>query len=121
MIYTKETQQSFDTAVASTRSRYKDGTDYVESKVIAIGSTLFFDEQVMKMSYFNNGDFSIDMFNTLAGKDSNTLNILDKTENTDSLGVTDSIVSTVRLIFMIIVPIVTFAIGLIVWLRRKNK
>lgn len=119
--YTKETQQSFDTAVASTRSRYKDGTDYVESKVIAIGSTLFFDEQVMKMSYFNNGDFSIDMFNTLAGKDSNTLNILDKTENTDSLGVTDSVVSTIRLIFMIIVPIVTFAIGLIVWLRRKNK
>ncbi len=119
--YTKETQQSFDTAVASTRSRYKDGTDYVESKVIVFGGEGFFIEQALKMPNFNNGDFSIEMFNTLAGKDSNTLSILDKTENTDSLGVTDSIVSTVRLIFMIIVPIVTFAIGLIVWLRRKNK
>ncbi len=119
--YTKETQQSFDTAVASTRSRYKNGTDYVESNVIAFGSEGFFIEEALKMSGFGNGDFTIQMFNTLAGKESNTLNILDKTENTDTLGVTDNVVSTIRLIFMIIVPIVTFAIGLIVWLRRKNK
>lgn len=119
--YTKETQQAFDTAVASTRSRYKNGTDYVESKVVAFGSSLFFDETVLKRAMFSNGDFTIEMFNTLAGKESNTLNILDKTENADTLGVTANAVSTVRLIFMLIIPILTFAIGLIVWLRRKNK
>ncbi len=119
--YTKETKQTFDTAVISKRERYKDGSDYVQSNVIVFGSEGFFVQEALEMETFYNGDFTLEMVNTLSGKETNTLDIINKSQSQETLGVTDDVTATMRTIFMIIVPVATFAIGLVVWLRRKNK
>lgn len=119
--YTKEEQKSFSTATASKRARYKNGTDYVESNVVAFGSTDFFLEDALTHQAFVNGEYTVKVFNTLSGKETNTLDIVPKYQSSDQLGVTDNVINVIKWIFMIILPILVFAVGIIIWLRRKNR
>lgn len=61
------------------------------------------------------------MFNDLSGKEENTLNIVPKTANTDTLDITQSTVNVVMILFVIVVPIAVFATGLVIWLKRRHQ
>ena len=117
-----EEKKSFTTAAASTRLKYEQGTNAeLTSTVVVIGSTDFFTSSFLSSQTVLNGDFTVQMFNDLSGKEENTLNIVPKTANTDTLDITQSTVNVVMILFVIIVPIAVFATGLVIWLKRRHQ
>ncbi len=117
-----EEQQSYVTAAAATRLKYEQGTnEELTSTVVVFGSDEFMDSSLMSMDVFLNGEFAVQMFNDLSGKEENTLNIVPKTANTDTLDITQSTVNVVMILFVIVVPIAVFATGLVIWLKRRHQ
>ena len=118
----KETKQAYVTAAASTRLKYEDETNNeLTSTVVAFGSADFFDAGLMGYDSLLNGEYTVQMFNELAGKEENTLNIVPKTENAETLDITQATVNVVLIIFVILVPIAVFAVGLIIWFKRRHR
>lgn len=117
-----EEKKSFTTAAASTRLKYEQGTNAeLTSTVVVMGSTDFFTSTFLSSQTVLNGDFTVQMFNDLSGKEENTLNIVPKTANTDTLDITQSTVNVVMILFVIVVPIAVFATGLVIWLKRRHQ
>lgn len=117
-----EEKKSFTTAAASTRLKYEQGTNAeLTSTVVVMGSTDFFTSTFLSSPTVLNGDFTVQMFNDLSGKEETTLNIVPKTANTDTLDITQSTVNVVMILFVIVVPIAVFATGLVIWLKRRHQ
>ncbi len=118
----KETKQAYPVAAASTRLKYESGTNAeLTSTVVVMGSADFFINDFLTANVFLNGDFTVEMFNDLAGKEENTLNLVPKYENTDTLDITLAAANVIMVIFVIILPVAIFLTGLIIWLRRRHK
>lgn len=73
------------------------------------------------MDTFNNGDFTVNMCNDLVGKEDNTLNIVPKSDSSETLDITEATVKVFQIIFVIVVPIAVLATGLIIWFRRRHR
>ena len=117
-----EEQQSYVTAAAATRLKYEQGTnEELTSTVVVFGSDVFMDSSLMSMDVFLNGEFAVQMFNDLSGKEENTLNIVPKTANTDTLDITQATITVIMVLFVFIVPIAVFATGLVIWLKRRHQ
>ncbi len=117
-----ETKQAFTTAVSCTRTKYdSDTNEPLESTVVAFGSLDFFVSGALQMDTFNNGDFTVNMCNDLVGKEDNTLNIVPKSDSSETLDITEATVKVFQIIFVIVVPIAVLATGLIIWFRRRHR
>lgn len=117
-----ETKQAFTTAVSCTRTKYdSDTNEALESTVVAFGSLDFFVSGALQMDTFNNGDFTVNMCNDLVGKEDNTLNIVPKSDSSETLDITEATVKVFQIIFVIVVPIAVLATGLIIWFRRRHR
>lgn len=117
-----EEKKSFITAAASTRLKYEQDTnDELTSTVVVFGAADFFNSSFLSSETVLNGDFTVQMFNELSGKEENTLNIVPKTANTDTLDITAATVNVIMILFVVVVPIAVFVTGLVIWLRRRHR
>ena len=76
------------------------------------------------MSYnsYNNSAYFMNVMNTVSGKDDTGITIETKSMESTELGVSDVATrSIIMVIFVIIVPIAVIVIGLVFWIRRRNK
>ena len=106
-------------AVAAEGSRA--GTDDY-SRVIAFGSSAMFSSQYLSLGSFNNAAFLMNIFNTIADKDDDTVIIEGKALSDAELGITDAATAnTMMIVFVFVIPIAVFVPGIIVWVRRRNK
>ena len=99
----------------------KSGNDS-ESRVIVFGSDNMFASNFMSINSFNNSAYLINIFNTVADKGDESVTIESKSLKNSELGITDASTSAVMLVvFVIAIPLLVLIIGLVVWIRRRNK
>jgi len=115
---TAQTPQSYVIGAASTRLKYEEETNKELTSTLVVVSTPDF---FIADDSFLNAEYTVEMFNSLAGKEDTALNIIPKHESSDTIEVTVAAASTILVIFVFILPIAIFVTGLIIWFRRRHK
>lgn len=90
------------------------------SHILAFGTDMFFDDSVLASPQFKNGDLIISMLNEITGK-KQELVLKPKSVNAVTFDITDKQATVLKYTFVFIIPIITLVIGLVVYMRRKNK
>lgn len=70
---------------------------------------------------FNNATYVLNMFNTALGNDSEGIVIDSVDLATETISVTAGQQKTVLVIFVFVLPLAVAALGVVIWVRRKNK
>lgn len=100
----------------------KSNTAEQESKLVVFGSYVMFNSNIMSYNSYNNSAYLMNIMNTVSGKDDTGITIETKSMESTELGVSDVATrSIIMVIFVIIVPIAVIVIGLVFWIRRRNK
>ncbi len=93
--------------------------DTFTSTVAVFGSWMM-DVNVAEERSYNNADYFVTVVNTMCGKE-NVITIAEKSLDTTSITITESQVTTTRNIVVFIIPLLVAVIGLVVYIRRRNK
>lgn len=111
---------SFDIAVLAD-STFTGGSEMLKSQVIAFGSAWFLDYMVgANAGSFDNANYFVNMLNTVTGKEA-ALTIAQKSLDQETITITDSQAKAIRNVTVLIIPVVVALIGIIVYVRRRNK
>lgn len=115
--YSKEKQTKYNGAAISTQT-----SDDKNSNVVVIGSYEAVGEAVLSSTSFNNSAYYLNIFNKLANKDNAGITIEGKNLDSGELGITSNVTAfIISIIVRFLIPAVILIIGLVVWLRRRNK
>ena len=129
VVYPTENNEDFDFNTAEQGShgvvalgyRVKyDGTIKHQSNVLVFGSIGDFASNIADNSNYTNSELTISIINTLSGKEE-SVSIVGVSFDAEALTVTAQSYYAVFIIFAILVPILTLVIGIVVWVRRRNK
>lgn len=111
------TGEALPVAVESVR-----GGEQSQSHLFVLGSDAMFTQTIFSYNSYNNSGYLMNIFNTLAEKGDESVVIESKTLDSTELGVTDVTTNAVvMVIFVIAIPVVILVIGIVVWMRRRNK
>ncbi len=117
------TRQNFPNLIVTTDSDVV-GEDLKKSYVAAFSSFDFIYSQWAQYSQLGNMEAALNTAIVTAGFDTDSqLLFLDKTVTVESFAdkVSEFGAITIRIIFMILIPILLIAAGVIIWLRRRNR
>lgn len=116
----KAEKASFDVAVIAD-STFTGGADVLKSQVIAFGSAWFLDYVVAASAgSYDNANYFINIMNTLTGKEA-AITIATKSLDTAQITVSDSQRNMIRNVTVFIIPLAVAIIGVVVYVRRKNR
>lgn len=91
------------------------------SNVIAWGSYDGLSTSALYSTNFNNASYFVNLFNTSLGNENEAIVIESVSLGLETLTVTSAQQTAVLVIFVFIIPLAVFALGVVVWVRRKNK
>ena len=121
--------ESFDPDAAEKKSfvlaamadnTFSDGSSSYTSTIAAFGSSWFLDYYVASNRSYNNADYFISLMNTMTGKE-NVITIAEKSLDLTTMDITADKVSAIRTVTMFIIPLAVAALGIVVYVRRKNR
>ena len=110
--------QSYPLAVLGQRLAYE-GTTALNSYLAVFGSMDMTNSAFTSMSAINNGEYVVELLNTLTGKDEG-ITIVGKEIGTETLGINESQANVIGGFFQFGLPIIVVVIGVVVWIRRRN-
>ena len=110
--------QSYPVAVLGQRLTY-DGTTPLNSYLAVFGSMDMTNSAFTSMSALNNGEYVVELLNTLTGKEEG-ITIVGKEIGTETLGISESQASIIGGFFQFGLPVIVVVIGVTVWIRRRN-
>ena len=113
-----EDMQSYPVAVIGQRLTY-DGTTPLNSYLAVFGSMDMTNSAFTSMSALNNGEYVVELLNTLTGKEEG-ITIVGKEIGTETLGISESQASIIGGFFQFGLPVIVVVIGVTVWIRRRN-
>ena len=127
-IYPNDAEKDFDIRshvkgepIAIAAEGTKAGSD-AYSNVVVFSSSSMFSTEMMNYYSFNNGAYFMNIVNTIADKDDETVIIEGRTLQTPTLGKpTASTTNAILIIFVIAVPALILITGIVLWVRRRNK
>lgn len=105
-------------AVGSKAVFVDDGADY--SNLIALGSEFFLDDTVLQMSQYLNRQWILSLVNGVTGKSAD-ITIEPKTVEGGLFDLTNTQIRVLEWVFIVIIPVIVLAIGITVWIKRKNR
>ena len=105
-------------AVGSKAAFIGDKTNY--SNLIALGSEFFLDDTVLQMSQYLNRQWILSIINGVTGKSSG-ITIEPKTVEGGLFDLTNTQIRVLEWVFIVIIPVIVLALGIIIWIRRKNR
>ena len=105
-------------AVGSKAVFIDNGAEY--SNLIALGSEYFLDDTVIQMSQYLNRQWILSLVNGVTGKSSD-ITIEPKTVEGRLFDLTNTQIRVLEWTFIVIIPIIVLAIGITVWIKRKNR
>lgn len=111
-------KQSYGLAALGTRLKYE-GTEERTSQVAVFGSASMFSSSSAVSDSFNNRDFTVELINTLAGKQ-NGVSIEGVRFTAQQLTVTQATYQTIAVLLGILLPLVTFAAGAVMSVYRRR-
>ena len=107
------------TAAVGSKAVFVDnGAEY--SNLIALGSEYFLDDTVLQMSQYLNRQWILSLINGVTGKSSD-ITIEPKTVEGSLFDLTNTQIRVLEWTFIVIIPVIVLAIGVTVWIKRKNR
>ena len=106
------------TAMADTT--FSDDSGAHTSTMVAFGSAWFLDYYVAGSRSYNNADYFVSLMNSMTGKE-NVITIAEKSLDQTSMDITAEKVSLIRTITMFMIPLAVAVVGIVVYVRRKNR
>ena len=127
-IYPLDADDSFDAkanvkgeAIAVAAEGEKAGTEEY-SRVIVFSSSTMLSKEILDYYSFNNGAYFMNVVNTIADKDDDTVVIESKSLESASMGApTASTNNVILIIFVFVIPAAVLIVGMILWIRRRNR
>lgn len=99
----------------------KSGND-AESRIVVFSSYMMLSQNILSLNSFNNSAFVMNVVNTIADKEDDSITIESKDLGNTELGVTDAATANaMNIIFIVAIPVVVLAVGIVIWIRRRNK
>ena len=100
---------------------YIAGGETFKSRVIAFGSPLFVDYYIGgTATSYDNSNYFITMMNTLSGKD-NVITVASKSLDSTKITITEAQAKTIRNVIVFVIPAAVALIGILVYVRRRNR
>lgn len=120
--YTEDDLGQYVTAAQSVKFGYINGTERVDSTIIVFSSAQFIQSDWAENVQLSNKDVVLGTADIAAGVTETGVKFTSKTITNASFSnsVTIAGVRAINIIFMILLPIITLATGIIVFIRRKN-
>lgn len=109
----------FDVFEIATKSATS-GSETVKSNVLVLGSTNFFNSQVLAESSLTNSTILLNTFSNVIGFNPG-ITVEAKNLTSQALTITSGQAIAIILIFAFIIPIAVLVTGLFTWLRRRHK
>jgi hypothetical protein len=99
---------------------FDDDNNKVTSNVLVMGSAFMVDPYITQDTSYNNGEFILNAVNQMTGK-SNGITIVPKSMSITSISIDTAQVMAIRTVVMFAIPLLVVAIGVIVYIKRRNK
>ncbi len=128
ILYSTETgdepdyESSPNVTVGAISSKGKDGDESAEntSNVIVIGSSVSLSNTFMQSGVYGNSGYMLSLLNTISDRENVGVSIETKSLKSAELGITTAQQRVLSLIFVVIVPVAILAVGIIIFIRRRN-
>jgi hypothetical protein len=111
---------SFTAASISTRSDYDSSQINKVSSNLLVMSPYLADNSLTSSNAYNNQEFLISVVNKLVGRD-NTMVFTTKSLSNTEIKITSSEQKAIRNFFVFIVPLLVALVGVVVFMKRKNR
>lgn len=105
--------------VVSTQSKSAGG-ELVDSNVAVIGSAVALGAEALSTNGFNNSAYFINMFNILCDREE-SITIESKTVGGEQMVITAQQANVWGAVFIYVLPILVLALGIVIWIRRRNR
>lgn len=117
-VYEKSTGEAYNYAVLS-----KKGNDDMSkvSNFVVWGSYDGVSQDAVLSSNFNNASYFVNIFNETLGNEAQAIVVESVQLGYETLTVTSAQQVAVFVIFVAVIPLGIFALGIVVWVRRKNR
>lgn len=99
---------------------FDDSNRQVFSNVLVIGSSETLDETFTATTYYNNAEYFLSILNTMTGKNTG-ISIVAKDLKSTTFDIDQGTVNKYFIIFIVIIPVVVLAAGIVVFIRRRTK
>lgn len=97
-----------------------EGAEQISSNVLVGGSAFILDSYITSTNALNNQEFAVNLLNRYTGKDEG-ITILSKSLQLDNINISEKAARGISIVVQIVIPMIIAAIGLSVYLRRKNR
>ena len=116
------TKQSYSTVIQAEKESYDNDNNKIASYVFAFSSVEFIYSEYNENSSVSNKNITLAAAERAVGAENTGISFVSKTITNESYSdsVTDSSSGIVRILFMFILPIVCIAVGIYIFIRRKN-
>lgn len=111
-------QQNYVTV--SSRVAYEDGGDSIYSNVIVAGSEFMFSDRYLQYTQYQNREYFLSLLNGITHKTDGIV-IEPKVIEGNVYDVNESQKTVLKWTFILIIPVIVLAVGMVIWLRRKNR
>lgn len=102
------------------KAKFTDDNDTLYSNVIAVGSEGLLSDTYLQYSQYQNSEYFISVINGLTGKTAG-ITITPKTITGNVFDITQQQKTALKWTFCLGVPVVVLVVGIVIWVRRKNK
>lgn len=110
---------SYNLAVSATQNFTFENEQHT-STLIAFGSSWMLDAYVSQSSSYSNAEYFVTVMNSLTGKE-NVVTVADKSLNPTEITMKQTSINAIRIVVIFIIPLLVAVIGIVVFIRRKNK
>ena len=116
------TKQSYSTVIEAQMSDYDDDNNKITSYVMAFGSVEFIQSEYNEQTSVANKNITLAAAERAVGAEDTGISFVSKTITDESFSdsVTESSAQIIRVLFMFVLPIVCIALGIYIFIRRKN-
>lgn len=120
--YTDSDKKQYQSLIEAKKENYNSDNEKIESYVYAFGSIEYIQSEWAENSRVSNKNLVLACTERAAHADDSGISFISKTITDESYSesVTESGIRTIRIIFVGLVPIIMIAIGILVFVRRKN-
>lgn len=115
-------KQSYSSVIQSEMSDYDDDNNEISSYVLAFSSIEFIQSEYNEQPSVANKNITLAAAERAVGAENTGISFISKTITNESYSdsVTDSSAGIIRILFMFILPIACIALGIYIFIRRKN-
>lgn len=99
------------------------GEDNTEgySQVLVLGSEFLLDDTILQATQYANSQWILSVTNQMTGKTTSGITIEPSKIGGELFELTDAQISIYKWVFILVIPLIVLVIGVVVWVRRKNR